>query len=104
MGLNSEFEVIISDRAQEDYYTILTKIAELTLFKKSVDKWANLLAERIFSLNVMPKRFAVYEFDERFRSTHVGKYRIVYLVNDKKREVIIMRIIYARRDLGKVEI
>jgi len=104
MALDSEFKVVISDKAWVDYANILNKITEITLFEKSVKKWGILLMNRILSLNFMPNRFAIYEFDKRFRSTHVGKYRIVYYVDEKRNRVIVVRILYARRDLEKVEL
>ncbi|MBQ3348299.1 type II toxin-antitoxin system RelE/ParE family toxin [Candidatus Saccharibacteria bacterium] len=104
MESNCEFDIKISELAWADYLEILDKIGRTTLFEKSVEKWANLLYGRMYSLKTMPKRFAVYKLDERFRSTNVGKYKIIYCVNDDKRIVTIARIVYARRNLKKVAV
>ena len=66
----------------------------------SADKWLGRITKRIDSLEVMPEGYPIVEIRPNLRRTRVGKYLIIYRVKKHLRQVEIVRIIYARRDLG----
>ena len=99
-----KYDVIIMPKALEDLENILDKIAELTYFVGSVKKWSDKILGLILSLDYMPERFPAFWFDSRYRLARVGKYAVLYRVDKEKMRVLVVRIVYARRDLGKVEI
>ena len=103
MGLDSKYNIVMTDSAEYDYLDILENIATISLFTRSVEKWADLIAKKIVSLKIMPEQYIVFRKEKHeYRSARVGKYVIIYYINKKNLEVRIVRIVYARRDLEKV--
>lgn len=98
-----EYKVVYSSEAEEDLWHIVAGILEVA-WVSSAEKWARRIAEKIDSLAVFPEGGPVYELDDRYRSIKVGKYRIIYRVDKRNGVVRVLRIIYARRDLGKVSL
>lgn len=97
-----KYKVIYSEAAKDDLLQIYKKIAEVSLSKRSADKWINRIIDRIDSLENIPEAHPIFRYDEELRSTNVGKYKIIYEVLKPKRIVAILRIVYARRDLSKI--
>ncbi|MBQ6410043.1 type II toxin-antitoxin system RelE/ParE family toxin [Candidatus Saccharibacteria bacterium] len=100
----SKYKVILMPRVKDDLVIILDKIAEVSLFSASVKKWNDKILDLAFSLDFMPERFASFQGNLKYRLAKVGKYALLYHVDKDNMRVLVMRIIYARRDLKKVEL
>ncbi len=63
------------------------------------------LERGIVSLDHMPERFQIYEKEpwrrRNLRTMPVDNYLVFYMVNQEKRIVTIMRVMYGRRDIGR---
>ena len=63
------------------------------------------LERGIVSLDRMPERFQIYEKEpwrrRNLRTMPVDNYLVFYMVNQEKRIVTIMRVMYGRRDIGR---
>lgn len=97
----SNYRISFTSEAREDYEQIALGLSEIT-WLPSVIKWADKIANKISSLAVFPEGYPRYDYDDRLRSARVGKYRVIYRVFRKERIVLILRIVYARRDLKKI--
>ena len=94
-----EYRIRYSDRARLDLGDIYQNILEVSLWRRSADKWSNAITNRIESLAIMPERFHIFQNNQKIHSTNVGKYKIIYEILDKEKIVSILRIVYARRNL-----
>jgi len=97
------YEVLISDRANEDIESIYKYIAKTLLEPAIASKQCNKIVEAILSLEEMPERIKLMDSEpERskgLRSLIVGNYVIFFVV--KAERVGIVRILYSASDIGK---
>lgn len=100
------YKVFISEQAEQDLNDIYSFIYNELKSKISADRVSQRLRNAMLGLSMMPKRFQVYPsepwFSRGVRSVHVGKYLVFYLVNDDKDDVLILRIVYGKRNVGNL--
>ena len=101
--MTSTYKVSYTPEAEEDLRQIVENLLGTT-WPRSVEKWLNKILNKADSLATFPEGNSIYEYDNRFRSVKVGKYRIIYEVHKKAKVVSILRIIYARRNLKEITI
>ncbi|MBR2658553.1 type II toxin-antitoxin system RelE/ParE family toxin [Candidatus Saccharibacteria bacterium] len=99
----STYKIIYTEEALGDIDEIIGYILSVT-WRWSADKWARKFFEKIESLALFPEGNPIYEFDGTCRTTRAGKYSIIYEVNKDRLIVIILRVIYAKRDFKKIKI
>lgn len=97
-----KYKIVYTPRAQEEIAKIIDGILEVSLSKRSAEKWFNKIFDRTESLSTMPNRFPILEGGSGLRSANVGKYKILYKVRDKEQVVEIASVVYARRNLGRI--
>ncbi|MBR0431271.1 type II toxin-antitoxin system RelE/ParE family toxin [Candidatus Saccharibacteria bacterium] len=97
----SIYKVSLTPEALEDFEEIILNLRGIT-WLSSVRKWANKIINKIESLAVFPEGHPMYEYDERFRSAKVGKYRIIFEISKDEKIVSVLRIVYARRNLKEI--
>ena len=97
-----KYKVIMMPNAKDDLDEILGKIAEISHFAGSVKKWHDKIMDLVDSLDYMPERFPVFRMNRTYHLARVGKYVVLYRVDGENKRILVMRIVYARRDLGKV--
>lgn len=82
----------------ENYITF--NLCSPTVAEKLIDKLYN----ATFSLSDSPKRYKIYDIEpwrsRELRYFYMDNYVIFYLVDDDKKEVSVLRIIYKARDLN----
>lgn len=71
-------------------------------WRGSARKWVLRILMKVDALAVFPEGHPRYRFDEECRFVRVGKYIIIYMVDERTRSVRVLRIVYGRRDLGEV--
>ena len=94
-----KYKVLIFQSAENDLISILDNIAEISGSVRSVEKWHSKIMRTIVSLGYMPERYVKFDFDPRYRLAKVGKYAVFYRVDKEKMRVLVLRIIYARKNL-----
>ena len=97
-----EYKIEITAKAKRDLREIHTYVAnnlkELAIADKLLDK----IEAEIWTLRQMPQRHAL-ERDEQLKQRNlrkliVGNYLVFYAVDERKKTVRVVRVLYARRD------
>ena len=93
------YQVIISEEARCDLDSIYEYIAFDIKNPIGADKVIDSILNKCIRLSVFPKASAIrYIINEKkLRFTRVGKYTIIYYVDDKESTVCIESVIYSRR-------
>ena len=99
------YRVTYSTDAKEDLKDIYSDY--LYISKKVATDQVKRIREEIRTLNTMPERYSLADF-EPLRSRQVRRFSVknhvvFYFVNNDDRTVTIMRIIYGRRDMEKID-
>lgn len=94
------YQVVISEEARCDLNSIYEYIAVDVENPIGASKVVNTLINKCARLSVFPKASVVkYTINgQGLRFTRVGKYTIIYYVDDKESTVFIKSIIYSRRN------
>ena len=97
------YEVLISDKANEDMETIYRYISETLLAPVSAVKQYNRIADAILTLEEMPERIKVMdsepEHSKGFRPLVVDNYTVFFVI--KATTVNIARVLYSASDIKK---
>jgi len=100
------YNVVISDRAKKDLYRIYSYIFTVLKSKVNANSILKRLYEAIEKLNFMPNRYHRYQsepwFSRGVRFFSVNNYSIFYVIDETTATVIIIHIIYGKRDFDKV--
>jgi len=97
------YEVEVSQQADSDLRGIYEYIAFELQSPKNASGQLDRLEKQILSLNTMPERYRRYEKEpwksRGLRVLPVDNYLILYIPDHHKKVVIILRVMYARRDI-----
>ena len=97
------YEVLISDRANDDMEAIYNYIAETLLAPDSAGKQYDRIAEAILSLEQIPKRMKIMDSEpERskgLRALRVDNYTVFFTINAEK--IYIARVLFSASDISK---
>lgn len=96
------YDVNITEQARLDLKLIYGYIANTLMEPVIAEKQYTRIETAVYSLDQMPERFRQYE-KEPWRSRNlrimpVDNYLVFYLVDNEKRTVTVIRIMYGRRD------
>ncbi|BDC92204.1 hypothetical protein TRBR_03010 [Treponema bryantii] len=101
------YNVHLMQKAEEDLSEIVTYISNTLCNKQAADNLlkefieeTNNIAENPYMYSLSPDSFLQSEGYHRF--IFYKNYIALYLINDDKKEVSIMRIFYAKRDYGNL--
>lgn len=101
------YNVKIMEKAEEDLSEIVTYISETLCNSKAADslleeflKEKNNIADNPYMYSLSPDPFLQSEGYHRF--IFKNNYVALYLIDDDKKLVSIMRIFYAKRDYGNL--
>jgi len=97
------WDVNYTENSEQDLQEIFDYISDVLLVPETADKQVSRIMETVESLNFMPFRHPVYDYEpwrsRGVRAVPVDNYLIFYLPNEPEGAVEILRIIYARRDI-----
>jgi toxin ParE1/3/4 len=103
--MDIKYDITITESAQKDLENIYFYISEELLEDETASNIISELKEKIFSLDSMPGRYALvsdFSLAKRgYRHINVKNYIILYLVDEKKKNVTIARIIHGRMNYSK---
>ena len=97
------FEVIISDKANEDMVNIYSHIAETLLSPETAANQYDRIADAILTLEEMPERIKLLdsepEHSQGIRPLIVDNYTVFYVIRNES--VIVARVLYSASDISK---
>ena len=99
-----KYEVKVSDQADCDLRRIFDYIAVDLQSPESASGQLDRLEKQILSLHMMPERYRQYEKEPwksyGLRILPVDNYVVLYIPDNAKRIVTILRVMYAGRDIS----
>ena len=97
------YEVEVSEQADSDLREIFEYIAFELQSPQNASGQLDRLEEQILSLDTMPERYRKYEKEpwksRGLRVLPVDNYVVLYILDSDKKVVIILRVMYAGRDI-----
>ena len=101
--MNDTYSVIYSPQAKDDLMEIYSYIAFDLQAPDIAEKQVNRIRKTIRSLEFMPSRYIVVEWDPwkkmGMHQVPVHNFVVYYVVNDDSRMVTVIRIFYSGRDV-----
>ena len=98
-----KYKVNISPEAIKDINGIYEYISQVLCEEKIAVGMVKLLQKSILSLDEMPNRFKCFDSEPwKRRGVHimpVKKYLVFYMIDNNKKSVDVIRVIYGSRDL-----
>lgn len=98
----SSYDIDITKPAEKDLHEIGRYISEELLKPDKAVKVVDKIADEIFKLEEMPFRNAIVDDDklasQGIRKFIIDNYIVFYVVNEEKKRVTVVRILYNRRD------
>jgi len=97
------YEVLISDKANDDMDAIYRYIAETLLAPETAAKQYDKIADAILSLEELPERIAIMDSEpdhsKCLRPLIVDRYTVFFVI--KGSTVYVVRVLYSASDIGK---
>ncbi len=104
--MTEAFNIIYSPEAVEDLKSIYEYIKTEFKSEPIAFKQTKRIREKILSLNFMPHRHSLVDYDPwhsmKIRKILIDNYIAFYLINDKQKIVTIIRILYAGRNTEEI--
>lgn len=104
--MTENFKIVYSKTSLDGIGEIYTYIKDVLCEEGSARKTVQAIRMRIKSLENMPFRYPVLEIEnlsrDDLRKTLVGNFLIIYTVDNVKKIVYIVNVVYASRDLVKL--
>lgn len=104
--MNEKFKIIYSPEALDDLRKIYSYIAFKLKAPDSAKNQAKRIREEIRSLDFMPGRYALVDFEPwKSRNTHkvtVNNYVVFYAVDEDTTTVTVIRIFYGGQDIENI--
>ena len=95
-----KYKVVFSGEARKDLEGIYAYVKDVSC-EENATLVINRLAQKINSLDIFPERsepFAKDKHNRPLRVTVSGRYRIVYIVKRREKEVLIVRVFSVSQD------
>lgn len=97
-----KYEVKVLNKAAQDIERIYRYVSETLLEPQAAQRMAAQLSEAILSLEEMPYRFPERQWGKYakrgYRQLLVKKYLVVYRVNEKQSQVIVVTVQHGSRN------
>lgn len=99
------YKVFYSEKAAEDLRDIYRYIAFSLSAPKAAERQTNDIMEEIIKLDENPLRYPQYRHgrwkDRGMRFFAIHNYTVFYIVDDERKQVSVVRIMYGRRNIEK---
>lgn len=100
------YSVVYSPKAMDDLREIYSYIAFSLMVPETAEKQVNRIRKEIRSLDFMPSRYALVEWDPwqsmGMHKVPVDNFVVYYTVNDDSLTVTVIRIFYGGRDAANI--
>ncbi len=97
-----QYEVKLTSQTIEQIEEIVQYISVALFTPETAREWANALQSEIAKLNFMPSRYPLTEEEpwhtKAIRKMPFKNFLVYYMIDEDKRAVWVMAVIYGRRD------
>ena len=97
-----KYKVQLSNKAKDDYKSIIRYIRYELLEPNIAEKYAELIRNELNSLEYQPQKFAIIDYDiikkYNFRKLIIKNYIAFYRINEDEKIVNVERILYNGTD------
>ena len=97
-----KYEVQISEKAEDDLDSIIDYMISKLKAPKAAGNFLSLLEQKIESIKVSPKAYKIIDDEklsvDEIRVVQVNTYLVFFMIDEKKKVVSIIRVLYGRRD------
>ena len=104
--MKKSFKVIYSPAAAEDLISIYSYICFKLQASNAAREQINRIRETVRKLDELPERYEAVDWEPwasiNIRKAPVENHVVFYSVDNKKRQVIIVRIVYGGRDINSI--
>ena len=104
--MKKSYKVIYSPAATEDLISIYSYICFKLQAADTAREQINRIRDAVRKLDELPERFEAVDWEPwasiNMRKVPVDNYVVFYSVDNKKRQVIIVRILYGGRDISSM--
>ena len=104
--MSKRFHVVYSPEALDDLRSIYSYIAVQLKARDTAKKLVDRIRAEIRSLNEMPERYALVDWEpwssKGIHRLPIGNYVVFYLVEQESQRVGIVRIFYGGRDIQSI--
>ena len=90
------YKLVYKPYAERDIWEIAAYLSDYSV--SAAQSFLNNLKEKIEALSEMPLRFPKIISHQEYRKMPVDKYVVVYLVDERQNRVLIIRVVYGRRN------
>lgn len=104
--MSDSYSVVYSPEAIDDLREVYSYIAFTLLAPETAEKQLNRIRKEIRSLDFMPSRYALVEWEPwqsmEMHKVPVDNFVVYYIVDDDSRIVTVIRIFYGGRDVANI--
>lgn len=104
--MKKSYRVVYSEEAKQDIFAIYRYLAHTKLAPETAKNLVQRIREEIHSLQDMPERFVVVDWEPwkslELRRMPVDNYVVFYLVDKKLSIVTVVRIFYGGRNIEEI--
>ena len=104
--MSDRYEIIYSSKALGDLDSIYSYITYNLLSNLTAQNYIKRIHTEILSLDIFPERYAKVDLkpwdSAEVHKLPVGKFIVFYMVDNKKMQVTVLRIIYGGRDIENI--
>ncbi len=102
--INNQYQIVFTITAKEDLKKISYYISNILKNKTASKNLRDKIYDQAYQVGYFPYAHAIYEsknINYQYRSFRVKNYRIFYVIHEKQKKVLIIRIMYKRRNFNE---
>ena len=100
------YKIIVTAPAQKDLQNAVSYISNELKNKQAAFNLIDLVEETVKSLTDMPERYAVVDDEilsrEGFRFIQIKNYLMFYTINERKKTITVVRVLYHKMDITSI--
>ena len=103
--INNQYQIVITKTAKKDLWEITYYISIVLQNKSASKNLRDKIYDKAYQVGTFPYANALYESENmkyQYRSFRVKNYRLFYIIDENQKEILIMRIIYKKRNFNEL--
>ncbi len=106
MASNKKYDYVLTEVAEADIDDVFEYIAVELANPDAASDFADELEEKLDELCRTPKNGRLVENDflkrDDIRRILVGNFIVYYVIDDEKKQIVVLRVVYSKRDQGNI--
>ena len=90
------YNIVYTAYAERDIWQVADYLSEYSI--EAAEKFLHTVKDRIEKLTDMPLMYPKINPHQEYRKMPVGDYVVVYLVNERINQIIILRVVHGKRN------